>query len=153
MRSGTRSPATCPSAQPPTSSRRSSCSAPSGSARSRRRSRTSFGRSAGSRSRGRSWYGEVAMTNSSSEAALPTPELRTGSWTRLGSSSVLGDAVTEHTLSGLAEQAQAAARAQGYATGWAQGRRAAEARAEEESRQVAAERLLEDQRRADEHRA
>src|SRR3954463_5009172 len=84
---------------------------------------------------------------------LGTRELRTGGWTRLGSSSVLGDAVTEHTLSGLAEQAQAAARAQGYATGWAQGRRAAEERAEQLSRQVADQRRLEDQRREAEHRA
>jgi flagellar assembly protein FliH len=84
---------------------------------------------------------------------LGTQELRTGGWTRLGSSSVLGDAVTEHTLSGLAEQAQAAARAQGYATGWAEGRRAAEERAEQLSQQVAEQRRLEDQRREAEHRA
>ena len=53
-------------------------------------------------------------------------ELRSGSWTRLGSSTVLGDTVTEQTLAGLVEQAQGAARAQGYSRGWAEGRRAAE---------------------------
>ena len=42
--------------------------------------------------------------NSSSEAprvtsALSAPELRTGTWTRFGASSVLGDEVTEQTLS------------------------------------------------------
>ncbi len=75
-------------------------------------------------------------------------ELRSGSWTRLGSSTVLGDAVTEQTLAGLAEQAQAAAHAQGYARGWAEGRRAAEQQAAE---QRAA--LLVAERRAEELRA
>ncbi|MCW2818177.1 MAG: hypothetical protein JWR42_964, partial [Marmoricola sp.] len=77
------------------------------------------------------------MTTSSSEArviravdlvsapALRTPELRTGSWTRLGDASVLGDVVTEATLSTLAEQARAAGQSQGYAVGWASGRREA----------------------------
>jgi flagellar assembly protein FliH len=52
-------------------------------------------------------------------------DLRQGHWTRLGSRGVLGDAVTEATLASLADQARDAARAQGYAAGWAQGRRAA----------------------------
>jgi flagellar assembly protein FliH len=63
-------------------------------------------------------------------------ELRTGAWTRLGSDGVLGDAVTEAILGGIAERSHQAARAQGYATGWAQGRRVALARAAEEAAQV-----------------
>ncbi len=51
-------------------------------------------------------------------------DLRSGTWTRLGGSAVLGDAVTEVTLAALAESTRDAARAQGYAAGWAQGRRA-----------------------------
>src|SRR3954462_4330673 len=82
-----------------------------------------------------------------------TRELRTGGWTRLGSSSVLGDAVTEHTLSGLAEQAQAAARAQGYSTGWAEGRRAAEEGADEQRLALVAEHQADEARREAEHRA
>lgn len=58
-------------------------------------------------------------------SVLPRPDLRTGEWTRLGPGTLLGDAVTEHTLSGVAEQTRTAARAQGYAVGWAQGRREA----------------------------
>jgi len=80
-------------------------------------------------------------------------ELRSGSWTRLGSSTVLGDAVTEQTLAGLAEQAQAAAHAQGYARGWAEGRRAAEHRAEEHRATALAAELASAQRREAEHRA
>jgi flagellar assembly protein FliH len=52
-------------------------------------------------------------------------DLRQGHWTRLGNRGVLGDLVTEATLAPLADQARDAARAQGYAAGWAQGRRAA----------------------------
>lgn len=53
------------------------------------------------------------------------PELRTGVWTRLGDTSVLGDDITEVTLGALAERTRTAARAQGYAVGWAEGRREA----------------------------
>jgi flagellar assembly protein FliH len=52
-------------------------------------------------------------------------DLRTGTWTRLGGAGVLGDAVTEGLLATLADQARAGARAQGYAAGWADGRRRA----------------------------
>lgn len=52
-------------------------------------------------------------------------DLRTGTWTRLGGDGVLGDAVTESTLTALADRARAAAQAQGYAAGWAEGRRRA----------------------------
>src|SRR5688572_17219799 len=71
--------------------------------------------------------------------ALPTPELRTGHWTRLGSESVLGDLVTESVLGDIADRVRAAATAEGYAVGWAQGRRDAAAAAAEEARVRAAE--------------
>jgi flagellar assembly protein FliH len=54
-------------------------------------------------------------------------DLRGGEWTRFGTSGVRGDRVTEATLRGLAEQSRAAARAQGFASGWAEGRREATA--------------------------
>lgn len=85
--------------------------------------------------------------------SVPTPELRTGTWTRFGGSSVLGDAVTEQTLSALAESTRSAARSQGYAIGWAEGQRAARAEALAESARVAEERGVEDALRAAEHRA
>lgn len=85
--------------------------------------------------------------------ALPTPELRDGAWTRFGTGSVLGDAVTEQALAGLAETTRQAARAQGYATGWAEGRRAAATAAAAEAVEVEATRAREDQRREAEHLA
>ena len=57
--------------------------------------------------------------------ALDTPELRSGEWTRFGPASVLGDDITEAALAAMVEDARAAARSQGYAVGWAQGRREA----------------------------
>ena len=104
------------------------------------------------------------MMNSSTEAAvvrgaaaagaatLVAPELRSGTWTRLGERSVLGDAVTEQTLTSLAETAQSAARAQGYAIGWAEGRREAAAAAREAAERAAAQVDELEQRRAQEHR-
>lgn len=84
---------------------------------------------------------------------LAHPELRVANWTRLGGSAVLGDAVTESMLDGLAVKAQEAARAQGYAVGWAEGRRAAaEQAAAEEATRVAHHAAAEDRREA-EHRA
>ncbi|MET3960930.1 flagellar assembly protein FliH [Marmoricola sp. OAE513] len=72
--------------------------------------------------------------NSSSEAAVvPLPELRTGEWTRLGSGAVLGDAITEATLTSLAESTRLAASAQGYSVGWAEGQRAARSAAADEA--------------------
>ena len=56
-------------------------------------------------------------------------DLREGEWTRFGTTSVLGDQATEDTLRGLAERSRAAARAQGFAAGWAEGQRAHAARA------------------------
>jgi len=52
-------------------------------------------------------------------------DLRRGGWTRLGDANVLGDKVTEATLATLADRAEQAARAQGFAAGWAEGRRKA----------------------------
>ena len=51
-------------------------------------------------------------------------DLRDGEWTRFGISSVLGDPATEDTLRRLAERSRDAARAQGFAAGWAEGLRA-----------------------------
>jgi flagellar assembly protein FliH len=68
--------------------------------------------------------------------AVTTPDtstdLREATWTRFGSDTVRGDAATEATLSGLAGRSREAARAQGYAAGWAEGRRGALARAHDE---------------------
>jgi flagellar assembly protein FliH len=66
-------------------------------------------------------------------ASAPTGrDLREGVWTRFGADTVLGDGATESTLRGLAERSRAAARAQGFAAGWAEGLRASAARAAEE---------------------
>jgi flagellar assembly protein FliH len=92
-------------------------------------------------------------TGSARVTSVQPRELRSGSWTRLGSATVLGDAVTEQTLAGLAEQAEAAARAQGYSRGWAEGRRAAEQQAAEERAALLAEEERAGERRAAEHRA
>lgn len=55
-----------------------------------------------------------------------SPELRTGTWTRLAGAAALGDAATESVLGELAERSREAGRAQGYAAGWAEGRRRAQ---------------------------
>jgi flagellar assembly protein FliH len=94
--------------------------------------------------------------SSSPEAGLtvlPLPELRVGRWTRLGGDSVLGDPVTESLLGGIAAQARDSARAQGYAVGWAEGRRAAVEQAEAEQRQRAVVHAEQEVRREAEHRA
>lgn len=81
------------------------------------------------------------------------PELRTGTWTRLGGESVLGDAVTEGLLDGLAERTRAAARAQGYAVGWAEGRREAARQADAAALLLAEQHAAADAQRDAEHRA
>lgn len=81
------------------------------------------------------------------------PELRTGTWTRLGGGSVLGDAVTEGMLGGLAERTRAAARAQGYAVGWAEGRREADRQADAKAALLAEQHAAAEARRDAEHRA
>jgi flagellar assembly protein FliH len=73
---------------------------------------------------------------------MRTPDLRAGTWTRLGSTAALGDVATEDTLSSLAERTRATAEAQGYSIGWAKGVREAQA-----AEQVAAtERAARDER-------
>ncbi len=84
---------------------------------------------------------------------LETPELRTGTWTRLGDKAVLGDAVTEQLLSTLAESTRTAARSQGYAVGWAEGQRAARAVAADEARMAADRERYAEEKRAAEHAA
>jgi len=86
-------------------------------------------------------------------APLATPELRTGEWTRFGSSRVLGDAVTEEILSTLAETARAAARSQGYAVGWADGQRAAREAAGLDAEAADVARAAAEDERRSEHRA
>lgn len=78
-------------------------------------------------------------------------DLRSGAWTRLGGSTVLGDPVTESVLNGLAENARASARAQGYAVGWAEGRRAGEELAGNQAQQEARERAADRARQDAEH--
>lgn len=82
---------------------------------------------------------------------LETPELREGTWTRLGDRAVLGDGVTERALSRLAQSTVEAARAQGYAVGWAQGRRDAAAQAVAEATETAAAHAGAEEQRAAEH--
>jgi flagellar assembly protein FliH len=100
--------------------------------------------------------------SSSSEAAVRAgsaadpqparlPDLRSGQWTRLGDDSVLGDRVTEVALGALAERTRDAARAQGYATGWAEGRQEALARATEVEAEAARRNAAAERRRDAEH--
>lgn len=89
----------------------------------------------------------------SSYSEVGAPELRVGHWTRLGSTTVLGDEVTESMLDGLAVKVQDAARAQGYAVGWAEGRRAAATEAAREQADRAATHAAAEARREAEHRA
>jgi len=84
---------------------------------------------------------------------MATPELRTGVWTRFGGTSVLGDVVTEETLATLAESTRTAARSQGYAVGWAEGRRAAAEEADAVARAVESTRREAEEVRAGEHQA
>ncbi|MCX6397853.1 MAG: FliH/SctL family protein [Propionibacteriales bacterium] len=86
-------------------------------------------------------------------AVVPLPELRTGAWTRFGNSAVLGDAITEQTLSALAESTRVAAGSQGYAVGWAEGQRAARAAAQVEAAAVAEADAQAEARRGAEHAA
>lgn len=79
-------------------------------------------------------------------------DLRAGGWTRLAPDSALGDEVSERTLTQVAEQARAAAQAQGYSVGWAQGRREAAAEAREAARLQAERSAAEEERREAEHR-
>lgn len=95
------------------------------------------------------------MTSSSEPVltALATPELRGGDWTRYAGAGALGDAVTERALSALADGALEAARARGYATGWAQGRRQAAEEARTTALETEAAVAAAEARRRDEHDA
>lgn len=84
-------------------------------------------------------------------AAMLTTELRTGTWTRLGDNSVLGDSVTESALHALAESTRASAQAQGYAVGWSQGHQAAEESSRAAIAASAERRTKDDARRDVEH--
>lgn len=84
---------------------------------------------------------------------LRIPELRTGAWTRFGDSATQGDEVTEQLLDRLAESTRSAARAQGYAVGWAQGRGEAEVAARAEADEAARRDAALAQQRAVEHEA
>ena len=84
---------------------------------------------------------------------LLTPELRDGAWTRFGDAAVLGDVVTEQALAGLAQSTRHAARAQGYAVGWAQGRQEATADAVEAASLAVQLESVAAARRESEHRA
>lgn len=95
----------------------------------------------------------VRGVSAAAATGLATPELRAGAWTRLGGERVLGDAVTEQTLSSLAESTRAAARSQGYAVGWAQGRREAAESARLVAEEADRRRSAEEARREAEHRA
>lgn len=94
----------------------------------------------------------VRLGSATPVTGLTTPELRTGAWTRLGGDRVLGDAVTEQTLASLAESTRAAARSQGYAVGWAQGRREATESARLAADEAERRRVTEEARREAEHR-
>ena len=78
-------------------------------------------------------------------------DLRSGRWTRLGASTVLGDSTTERILDGLAERSVQAGRAQGYARGWTEGRRAGEAQLLAEAARARQQRTEEDAERRREH--
>ena len=80
-------------------------------------------------------------------------ELRSGNWTRLGDQGVLGDKVTEEMLSDIAARAKTAAQAQGYAIGWAEGRRAAEEQGRAEVARLYVEATAQEERRQKEHEA
>lgn len=95
------------------------------------------------------------LRGASADAAssMGTPELRSGSWTRFGDRAVLGDAVTEQVLSGLAESTRTAARSQGYIVGWAEGRREAATEAAAVAAEAEELRCVAEARREAEHRA
>ncbi|HET7388221.1 MAG TPA: FliH/SctL family protein [Nocardioidaceae bacterium] len=74
--------------------------------------------------------GRVVLRDLPLEPAAVTltgTDLRSGRWTRYGDPRVLGDTVTEAAVAGLADRVRSAARAQGYAAGWAEGTRRAQA--------------------------
>ncbi|MBA2955780.1 hypothetical protein GON03_15705 [Nocardioides sp. MAH-18] len=81
------------------------------------------------------------------------PDLRQGRWTRLGDERILGDEATEAVLGRLAERTRAAAQAQGYAVGWAEGHQAALSRGADQAAVIAAETERRELAREQEHQA
>lgn len=96
----------------------------------------------------------TVLRGAAAGAAAPvlTPDLRSGSWTRYGDGEVRGDSVTEHTLQALASSAHAAAQAQGYAAGWAEGRQLAAIEAAEATAKAEGQHKLAEAQRELEHR-
>lgn len=86
-------------------------------------------------------------------AGVSMPDLRSGTWTRLGGPGLLGDEPTEQLLGTIAEEARRAAGTQGYSVGWAEGRRAAEAEARSVAEETRREVALAEERRQAEHAA
>lgn len=74
-----------------------------------------------------------------------------GTWTRLAGRTMADDAVVEDFLSRLAADVEQRARAQGYAAGWAEGRRDADALAQVERADRAEQARAEELRRDAEH--
>lgn len=95
----------------------------------------------------------VRADASATVTPLRTPDLRYGAWTRLGDSRVLGDAPAETVFDQLAERAWTAARSQGYAVGYSDGRRKAASVAAAASRAAAATRAEDDARRESEYQS
>ncbi|MEO3935410.1 hypothetical protein V3N99_01510 [Dermatophilaceae bacterium Soc4.6] len=94
---------------------------------------------------------ETRVLRDVATTALFTPDLRQGTWTRLGGDHVRGDLGTETVLDELATRARTSARSQGYAVGWSEGRRAAAERAAEAEREATAARARATARHQDEH--
>lgn len=97
----------------------------------------------------------VVLRAAAAQAAEPVVarDFRAGSWTRYGASAALGDEVTEHTLAALTSTATAAAQAQGYSVGWADGRRRAAEEAAEEALATAERIRVAEARREAQHYA
>lgn len=74
-----------------------------------------------------------------------------GTWTRLAGHTLADDPVVEDFLSRLAVEVEQRARAQGYAAGWAEGRRDADVLAETERLHRAEQALVQEARRDREH--
>ncbi|MGH3497792.1 MAG: FliH/SctL family protein [Nocardioidaceae bacterium] len=94
-----------------------------------------------------SWSESTLLHGAGATDATRAPmdtDLVDGRWTRLGEGQVRGDAVTEASLGLLADRVRQAARAEGFSSGWAQGRRKAAdesaAAASEHASTLAAER-------------
>ena len=95
----------------------------------------------------------IRRVDASTATPLRTPDLRSATWTRSASGSVLGDVVTEATLGVLAESARSTAEAQGYAVGWASGVREAAAATQRDRDELSSRASEAEHLRAAEHQA